>query len=212
MLEDCPLFAGLDRTETGLALRSMNAFTEFYEKNSFVHRSQTPMRYFGLVLSGFVCACTDDLEGNRMLLVEVSPGTTFGESLHFLAVEDSSVYILAQDDSLILWLSSENLFLPSDDPLANTLRKQFTALLASRTLHMNTRIQILSKHSLREKLLTYFAGCAESAHAKQFTIPFDREALAAYLGADRSAVSRALSELKRDGILDFYRNSFRILI
>ena len=39
----------------------------------------------------------------------------------------------------------------------------------------------------------------------------DRQALADYLAVDRSALSLVLSKLKRDGIIDYDRNAFRLL-
>jgi CRP-like cAMP-binding protein len=39
-------------------------------------------------------------------------------------------------------------------------------------------------------------GCSE------FTIPYDRQALADYLGVERSAMSAEISKLKKSGVLD----------
>ena len=44
-----------------------------------------------------------------------------------------------------------------------------------------------------------------------FDIPFDREAMAGYLNADRSALSRELSRMKSEGIIDYYRSTFRLV-
>ena len=35
--------------------------------------------------------------------------------------------------------------------------------------------------------------------------------MANFLGADRSALSRELSHLRKEGVLDYHRNQFRIL-
>ncbi|MBQ2118632.1 MAG: winged helix-turn-helix domain-containing protein, partial [Clostridia bacterium] len=76
---------------------------------------------------------------------------------------------------------------------------------------MNSRIQILSKLTLREKLLTFFSDQAKKSGADTFSVPLDRKDMATYLGADRSALSRELSRMKREGLIDYYRNSFRII-
>ena len=44
-----------------------------------------------------------------------------------------------------------------------------------------------------------------------FTISFSRIQLADYLNCDRSALSRELSLMQRDGLLDTYRSSFKLL-
>ena len=47
--------------------------------------------------------------------------------------------------------------------------------------------------------------------SREFTIPFDRQALADYLGVERSALSAEISKLKKEGILDSERSRFKLL-
>ena len=75
---------------------------------------------------------------------------------------------------------------------------------------MNQRVQILSRNTLRMKLITFLSQYA-AEKGDRFTIPFDRASMAAYLGADRSALSRELSRMQAEGILAFHRNHFQIL-
>ena len=42
----------------------------------------------------------------------------------------------------------------------------------------------------------------------KFTIPFNRQQLAEYLGVDRSAMSNELSKMQKEGMLTFSRNQF----
>ena len=42
----------------------------------------------------------------------------------------------------------------------------------------------------------------------RFQIPFDRQQMADYLNLDRSALSKELSRMKKEGILDFHKNEF----
>ena len=44
-----------------------------------------------------------------------------------------------------------------------------------------------------------------------FNGPISREELAAYLCVNRSALSRELSRMKQEGLLDYYRDTFRLL-
>ena len=86
-----------------------------------------------------------------------------------------------------------------------------TAMLAKRALAMNDRIQILSKLRLREKLMTYFTELSREQKSKVLTLPFNREDMAAYIGTNRSALSRELSRMKQDGIIDYEGRTVRIL-
>ena len=44
----------------------------------------------------------------------------------------------------------------------------------------------------------------------QFSVPFDRQQLADYLGVDRSAMSNELSKMQRDGLISYKRNEFTL--
>ena len=47
--------------------------------------------------------------------------------------------------------------------------------------------------------------------ATTFQIPFDRQQLADYLNVDRSALSKELGHMRDEGMIEFYKNTFRIL-
>lgn len=203
------LFSGLTEEQTDRALQLLKAEFREYRKGEFLHHAGRPMEKFGLVLYGAVRVCTDDIEGNRMIMADVPPGVSFGESLSFLEIPEPMIYAYAADDTGVLWLSTKECFQEQSESDLE-LRNRFTALLADRALAMNDRIQILSKLSLREKLTAFFTIAARNAGNKTFSISMNRDDMAAYIGTNRSALSRALAEMKREGILDYYRNSFQL--
>lgn len=210
LVKSSVFFSNLNDDELEQALALFDANVIAYPKNEFLHKSYTKMTKFGMVLSGVVQVCMDDIDGNRMIMAEVSPGVTFGESLSFLKVENSPVYAYATEAAEVLWLSVEKLY-SFQDEFSVKMQKKFTSMLATRTLTMNNRIQVLSKIKLRDKLLTYLEQMSRSAGSLTFMIPLNREDLAAYMGTDRSALCRELSKMKQDGLIDYYKNSFRLI-
>lgn len=80
-------------------------------------------------------------------------------------------------------------------------------LLAQKNLMLHQKIEILSKHTIRERLLCFF----EQRGQKELTIVLNREELAAFLCVERSALSAELSKMQRDGILVYKGNYFRLL-
>ena len=203
---DCELFSSLDDEALSDALEFFEAAAKEYRKNECICHVGDHLQGFGLVLRGVVQVFTEDINGQRVIMANVSSGSTFAESLCFLEESSSPVCIFAAADCKILWLKCRNL-----KKGCSELTNRFISMLARRTLSMNDRIQILSKLTLREKLLTYLSQCAKEAGSRTFSIPLDRESLSLYLGVNRSALSRELSALQRDGIIEFYKNSFKIL-
>lgn len=206
-----PLFRGLDEEGTLRQMRAMRAERTRYEKGALLHAAGKPMKRFGIVITGLVQVCADDIEGGRMIMAEVTPGTSFGESLCFLKAQDSPVYIYASEDSEVLWLTPEALYDGPGDAFQTELLRRFTAALAEKNLSMNNRIQVLSKLSLRGKLYAYFTELAAEQGSNTILLPMNRDDTAAYIGANRSALSRELARMKAEGLIDYYRNAVRIL-
>jgi len=54
-------------------------------------------------------------------------------------------------------------------------------------------------------------GQAKKNNSQNFVIPFDRQELADYLGVERSALSAEMSRMRKDGIIEYTKNRFRLL-
>jgi len=210
VLRTNPLFKGPDRERLDRQLQVMKAEKAHSARGEMLQRLGEPIRRFGVVLSGAVQVCVDDIEGNRMIMAEVAPGNSFGESLCFLGTKESPVYIFASEDSELLWLSTEDLFAGSD-AFHMEIQQRFTATLAMKALTMNNRIQVLSRLSLRGKLTAYFTELAAAQGSNTIRLPMNREDTAAYIGANRSALSRELARMKEEGLIDYRKNQVRIL-
>lgn len=203
----CSLFSGLSDQDLQYALNFFEASPRSYDRGTLLHPAGEPLPAFGLVLSGTVQVYCDDMDGNQMIMANVPAGETFGESLCFLRRE-TAVYISAVTDCSVLWLRLDGVRKPQG-MLELELTQRFIAMLASRALAMNDRIQILSKLTLREKLIAFFSQYG--GRGSEFTLPFRREDMALYLGTNRSALSRELSRMQREGLIRFSGNRFKIL-
>ena len=84
------------------------------------------------------------------------------------------------------------------------------AVVADKNLMLNRRLGHLSKRSTREKLLSYLSEQATLHDSADFYIPFDRQELADYLCVDRSALSRTIGALQREGVLTVRRDRFTL--
>ena len=192
-------------------MKVMKAEKAHSERGGMLQAAGEPIRRFGIVLSGAVQVCVDDIEGNRMIMAEVAPGNSFAESLCFLRTKESPVYIFASEESDLLWLSTERLFSDPGDAFLSELQQRFTAALAAKALTMNNRIQVLSRLSLRGKLTAYFTELAAAQGSGVIRLPMNREDTAAYIGANRSALSRELARMKEDGLIDYRKNEITII-
>ena len=69
----------------------------------------------------------------------------------------------------------------------------------------------MSQKTTREKLMAFLLDQAKQQGSPEFVIPYDRQALADYLGVERSAMSVEIGKLKRAGRIDSKGSWFRVL-
>lgn len=204
------LFKNLSAEDLAYALRFFDAKELVLKKGTFFKRIGETAPRFGLVLSGSLQVYMDEPDGGRLVMASLGPGAVFGQAMAYLGKEEP-VYIVATAESRVLTMSTGRVCSVSKDPRDAEISARFTAMLAETTLSMNRRIQVLSKLTIREKLLAFFAEVPGFSEGKTVELTLNREDMAAYLGVNRSALSRELSCLKKEGKIDYYRNSFRLL-
>ena len=73
-------------------------------------------------------------------------------------------------------------------------------MLATRSV--TNRIEILTKKTIRNKLLEYFKIVSTKNNSKNIYLPFTFTDLADYLAIDRSAMTRELKNLKGEGFIE----------
>ena len=70
------------------------------------------------------------------------------------------------------------------------------------------KIDIVSKPTLREKILAYLSLQAQKQQSRYIEIPLNRQDMAQFLCSNRSAMTRELSKMKEEGIIDFDGSTF----
>ena len=218
LISSSAMFAGLSQQECGRLLEFLRASENEYKAGELLHVPGAELKRFGFVLSGLVQVYRAG-EGGRILMETAAPGESFCAALCFLGVKNASVEVAAAEDSRVLWLSpgpvmedcgaklSDSTFSPG---FVQDVTVRIAEFFAAQALSMNSRIQVLTQKSLRKKIMTLLMQHSDGA-GKAFSLPFGREEMAVHLGCDRSALSRELAAMKKDGIIDYYKNSFKVM-
>jgi CRP-like cAMP-binding protein len=92
-----------------------------------------------------------------------------------------------------------------------SLLKNILEMISNANMRQLYKIDILSKKSLRDRIVLYLSLQAKRKKTNDFLIPFNREEFAAYLCVDRSALSRELGRMQDEGLIQFEKNRFIIL-
>ena len=89
--------------------------------------------------------------------------------------------------------------------------RNLLGIVARKNMYLNRKLKYAARKTTAQKLLAYLNDCAMSAGSNEFVIPFNRQALADYLGVERSAMSAEIGRLVKSGIIETNRCHFKLL-
>lgn len=209
-LSKTSLFCGASADEVKAMLQCLGAHTKNYAKGEVIYHAGQVVESMGMVLSGSTHIEYDDVWGNRSLINHVKAGQIFAETYACIPGEPLSINVTAVEYTEVLFLNTTRLLQTCSDTCAHHSRliKNLLQILAQRNLNLSKRILHTSSKSIRGRLLSYFSEQTLHSGSYHFTIPFNRQQLADYLGVDRSALSNELSKMQRDGIITYEKNTF----
>ena len=210
ILTQCPLFAGISREEMPEILDCLDKRVVEASKGDPVFLEGEPARYVGVVLSGGVQIVRDDYYGNRSVLTMVAPGGMFAEAFVCAGLDALPVSAFAVQSSAVLLLDCSRVMTGCDCLFHSRLVYNLLRGMARKNLALTEKIRFMSRKTTREKLMEFLLDQAKRWGSAEFTIPYDRQALADYLGVERSAMSAELGKLKKAGVIETSGSWFRV--
>ena len=213
VLSQCPLLSGISQEEMGLMLNCLGGKIATITKGNPVFLEGEPAKYVGVVLSGKVQIVRDDYYGNRSVLAVVSPGGLFAEAFACAGVETLPVSAIALQNCAVLLLDCKRVLTGCCNacPFHSRLVRNLLQGISQKNLMLTAKIRCMSQKTTQEKLMEFLLEQAKQQGSGEFVIPYDRQALADYLGVERSAMSAELSKLKKAGLIDYRGSRFRVL-
>lgn len=212
-IETIPLFQGIKTEQLSAMLNCLGSFTRTYKKGELLSLSHEKVKNIGLVLSGTVHMIKEDVWGDKTILAIMKEGELFGETFVCGSMPESTVTFQAAENSKILYLSFHKVLHSCTNACMfhHRLIENMVKLIADKNGQLLEKVEVVSKKTLRNKILSYLSMQSQHHGSNYFEIPLGRVELAQYLCVDRSALTRELSTMREDGLIDFDKNTFRIL-
>lgn len=208
-----PIFQGIQKSELDNMLSCLNSYTRSFQKGEYILLADEPVPCVGVVLTGAVQLIKEDIWGNRAILAITHSGGLFGETFVCSSTASTSISFWAASDTDVLFLPFERVLHTCSMACVfhHRLIENMMIMVAQKNMQLMEKIDITSKKTLREKILTYLSLLAQHNGGPYVEAPLGRVELADYLCANRSALTRELSSMKRDGLLDYDKNTFHLL-
>ena len=220
-----PLFEGLSAVELESLLPCLDGYIRSYPRNRFLILDEDSVPYVGMLLSGMVFMLKEDENGHQSFLNYMLPGELFGESFSLRKKKTPShVSFLAARNATALFLPLGKIMRSCEHHCRfhRIMNENLYELLAKKNTHLMQTLDILSKDTLRDKILSYLQLqpieststklLLNSEAARTVAIPLNKSELAHYLNVNRSSLCRELSAMEKDGILTVSGNRYSLLV
>ena len=210
-LRKSKLFQDIDHDGIEEMLLCLSATRKEYEKDEYIIWEGDIVCNIGILLSGYARSTKTDVTGRLVIVTLLEPGSYIGVLLAASHDRKSPVSVQALENLTILFIPIRNILTRVNCPHHLKLMCNLLDGIAEKALVLHDRNNCLIKPTIRGKVLTFLTEAAQNAGTRSFTIPMSRDAMAEYLNVDRSALSRELSWMKRDGLIDYKKNWFELM-
>ena len=203
-LEKNPLFQDISYDSYQQMLVCFQAVQRSYRPDEVLYDFAGPhSNAVGILERGEASLIRIDEEGVVTVLEELGPGGVFGKSLAFSGSRRDSLEVVCRTPCDVSFIDYPHILKRCERACTHhsLLVQNMLRLISEKAQSLSQRVDVLSRRSIREKLLCYFRQLAEKAGGNTFQLPFSLSTLADYIATDRSAMMRELKRLRTEGVI-----------
>lgn len=208
-MEDLEIFKNIELDDILKMITCFDGKRITYKRERTILSNVINSNLVGIIISGTANLIRYDYNGNRNIIESLEKNSVFGKIFSYL---DNEVFVVATTDCEVLLLNYSSLMNRCKKSCLchNVLIDNVFNLLSQKIIDLNERVEVLSKRSIREKVLSYLNLVAKKKGKKSFYLPLTYTELADYLSIDRSAMMREIKNLKDEGFI--YSNGKKLTI
>lgn len=209
--KELPLFQHMQEKEIHEILLTAGCFVKNFKKGNYIYQENEVIHSLGVILTGHVYMVKEDVWGEETILVRMGKGDLFGENFACSPNPASTVTFYAPQAAEVLFIPYERLLRHAGNRNVLLFITNLISMMTYKSQNLMRKINVVSRKSLWEKIQCFLSLEAEKTGTLDFTIPFSREEMAEYVCANRSALSRELKAMEKDGLIELKGRTCRIL-
>jgi CRP-like cAMP-binding protein len=179
-----------------------------YKKNSIIHFQNEKCRTLDIILIGCVDIQKIEQNGNVLTVCTIKTGDVMGANLIFAHNNDYPMTVLSKTDTLILHIKKE-LILDLCQRNKSFLI-EFLHLVSDKTLVLTHKLKSVTMKTIRQRLIEFLAYEYYLQKSPIIKLEMSKKELAERFGTQRPSLSRELSKMKRDGLIEYDSRSITI--
>ena len=204
LLQTTSLFTDIEADALRILLGELGAVIRSFGRGEALVQAGATNRRVDEELTGSIEAYSPAQGGARVPIAQMGPGGVFGDVLGGSSL-DSPVTVVAASGCEVLLIPYDRLLLSDGSAAHQRVLQNLVRTISDKYFLLSRRVDLLVLKSLRAKVCAYLLSEAEQQGSLTCSIPYSRIQLADYLNCDRSALSRELSLMQRDGLLTIDR-------
>lgn len=205
------LFNGITGKNKEKLLSYLETYTINYKKNMTILDDFKKDNIICVITAGSLIITRIDSNGSRTIIEELDEGSVFGTT--YSAITNNEYEICTTEDVSLLIFDFDNIINFDENRLSyyTQFLKNLNKILFEKIAKNNDRIEVLTNKSTRDKLLAYFNMVSRRNGSRIIYLPFSYTDLADYLAVNRSAMTRELSNMKVEGLIETKGRRIKLL-
>jgi CRP-like cAMP-binding protein len=204
-LKEIPIFSNLSDKDIEEIEKNMVFEEKNYQKGSYIFRQNEIGKDLYYMIKGNIIVSKIDFNGKRSIIQNFNKKVIFGEVYAYLnekfdfsaiAEEDTRVFVI-KDFKKLFALDLDRAFLIN-----------YIDLISKKCLKLSQKNQINTQYTLRQKIANYLIYKEKN---DKVVLNMTREERADFLSTTRPSLSRELSKMRDEGIIDVKGKEIKIL-
>lgn len=195
------IFDGISNKNKEKLLKALRVDTLHFNKNVSVFHLFKDENIINFIITGNIKIVLNNINGNETITEELNDGDVFSSKITYIDDDETDAITLSDTDIVSINYNDIINFKDNSKDYYNKFIKNLFIIMTEKISIRNERIQLLTKKTIRYKLLAYFEIMRKKNNSINIYLPFNFIDLASYLAVDRSAMSRELSNLKKEGFI-----------
>lgn len=213
VLKKNKLFDGIDASELEAMLKCLVFKVSEYNKNEYIAFAGEKFDSVGIVVEGSAAVIKEDSEGNCVIMALLKPGDMFGEMAAFSSRPIWPANVHAQEKCMICFISTAKIVSACSNACRwhTVLIRNFLRTLSEKALMLNRKVEYLMIKSMRGRICAFLLEQYQRTETTTLRLSMNRNELADFLNVSRPSMSRELSKMKEEGLIDFHKETFKLI-
>lgn len=214
VLQNSKLFQGVGADELAKLCAAVVPTEKEYSRNQIIVNQGEPARRIGILKKGSAISVKYHFDGNTQILRFYHQGEAILLDAVNTTLLTSPVTLISQTDSSVVFIPYAAIFEAGSVSAGakERIMANSSEILSNELIRLMYKIDVLSKRTLRERILTYLSLMRErSSGVNTFDIGMNQEQFAQYLCVNRSVLSAELNRMRKSGLIDYKGSRFTLI-